>query len=126
MSGYNMNLKAAIFASIGALPSEKVAVPEFGEGVELFIAVMSGAQREAFENNWRELSGKNKSLVNMGFGVCLLTHCVVDEQHNPVFSPSDFDELMKVNSVVLGRLIKVALKVNHILNESIEDVEKNS
>ena len=121
-----MNLKAAIFATIGALPSEKVAVPEFGEGIELFIAVMSGAQREAFENNWRELSIKNKSLVNMGFGVCLLTHCVVDEQHNPVFSPSDFDELMKVNSVVLGRLIKVALKVNHILNESIEDVEKNS
>lgn len=121
-----MNIKAAIFATIATLPIEKVAVPEFGEGVELRISVMSGAQREAFENHWRDISTKDKTLVNMGFGVCLLIHCVVDEQHNPVFSPDDFSELMKVNSVVLGRLSKIALKVNHLLNDKIEDIEKNS
>lgn len=121
-----MSLKQAIFATIVALPFEEVAVPEFGADTKLRISVMSGAQRESFENLWRELSAKNKTLVNIGFGVCLLIHCVVDEQHNLLFSASDFDELMKLNSVVLQRLIKIALTVNKILTESLGEAEKNS
>lgn len=121
-----MNIKAAILASIVLLPFEVVPVPEFGEGVELRISVMSGFQREAFESHWRDLSKDNTNLNSMGFGVCLLLHCVTDEQGAQVFGASDFNTLMQVNSLVLGRLIKKALAVNKILTENLEDTEKNS
>jgi len=43
MSGYNMNLKAAIFATIGAAIAEPVAVPEFGNDLTLKVSVMTVA-----------------------------------------------------------------------------------
>ena len=120
------NLKLAILASIAALPFEVVAVPEFGEGLELRVSVMSGAQRDAFESQWRDVSKSNENLTNMGFGVCLLIHCVVDTEGVPVFGMNDFSQLMQLNSVVLGRLTKKAFALNKILTDTVEDAEKNS
>lgn len=126
------NLKLAILASIAALPFEVVAVPEFGNDpttgkpCELRVSAMSGAERDAFEHQWREVSESNKTLTNTGFGVCLLIHCVKDEQGAPVFSPSDFGQLMQLNCVPVGRLIKTALTLNKILTDTVEAAEKNS
>lgn len=126
------NLKLAILASIAALPFEVVAVPEFGNDpntgkpFELRVSVMSGAQRDAFESHWRDVSKSNENLTNMGFGVCLLIHCVVDTEGVPVFGMNDFSQLMQLNSVVLSRLTKKAFAVNKILTDTVEDAEKNS
>lgn len=123
MSGYNMNLKAAIFATIGAAIAEPVAVPEFGDNLKLKVSVMTVAERANFDEAYRLIKESERAI---NFRPLLLVFTVKDENGQPVFSVDDVEEIKQLNSLAVVRLSDVALRLNKMLKDDVEAHEKNS
>lgn len=123
MSGYNMNLKAAIFATIGAAIAEAVAVPEFGMGLELKVSVMTVAERANFDEAYRLIKESERAI---NFRPLLLVFTVKDENGQAVFSVDDVEQIKQLNSLAVVRLSDVALRLNKMLKDDVEAHEKNS
>lgn len=123
MSGYNMNLKAAIFATIGAAIAETVAVPEFGMGLELKVSVMTVAERANFDEAYRLIKESERAI---NFRPLLLVFTVKDENGQAVFSVDDVEQIKQLNSLAVVRLSDVALRLNKMLKDDVEAHEKNS
>lgn len=123
MSGYNMNLKAAIFATIGAAIAEPVAVPEFGNDLTLKVSVMTVAERANFDEAYRLVKESERAI---NFRPLLLVFTVKDENGQAVFSVDDVEQIKQLNSLAVVRLSDVALRLNKMLKEDVEAHEKNS
>lgn len=123
MSGYNMNLKAAIFATIGAAIAELVAVPEFGDNLKLNVSVMTVAERSNFDEAYRLIKESERAI---NFRPLLLVFTVKDENGQPVFSVDDVEQIKQLNSLAVVRLSDVALRLNKMLKDDVEAHEKNS
>lgn len=123
MSGYNMNLKAAIFATIGAAIAEPVAVPEFGNDLTLKVSVMTVAERANFDEAYRLIKESERAI---NFRPLLLVFTVKDENGQPVFSVDDVEQIKQLNSLAVVRLSDVALRLNKMLKDDVEAHEKNS
>lgn len=118
-----MSLKLAILATIAALPFEVVAVPEFGEGQELRVGVMSVAERDLFDNTYRAMPEATRA---ENFRSLLVICTVKDADGQPVFGVDDLAEVKKLNSLAIIRLAEVALRINKMLKQDVESAEKNS
>lgn len=123
MSGYNMNLKAAIFATIGAAIAEAVAVPEFGDNLQLKVSVMTVAERANFDEAYRLVKESERAI---NFRPLLLVFTVKDENGQAVFSVDDVEQIKQLNSLAVVRLSDVALRLNKMLKDDVEAHEKNS
>jgi len=123
MSGYNMNLKAAIFATIGAAIAEPVAVPEFGNDLTLKVSVMTVAERANFDEAYRLIKESERAI---NFRPLLLVFTVKDENGQAVFSVDDVEQIKQLNSLAVVRLSDVALRLNKMLKDDVEQHEKNS
>ncbi len=123
MSGYNMNLKAAIFATIGAAIAELVAVPEFGDNLKLKVSVMTVAERANFDEAYRLIKESERAI---NFRPLLLVFTVKDENGQAVFSVDDVEQIKQLNSLAVVRLSDVALRLNKMLKDDVEAHEKNS
>lgn len=123
MSGYNMNLKAAIFATIGAAIAEPVAVPEFGNDLTLKVSVMTVAERANFDEAYRLIKESERAI---NFRPLLLVFTVKDENGQAVFSVDDVEQIKQLNSLAVVRLSDVALRLNKMLKDDVEAHEKNS
>lgn len=123
MSGYNMNLKAAIFATIGAAIAELVAVPEFGDNLTLKVSVMTVAERANFDEAYRLIKESERAI---NFRPLLLVFTVKDENGQAVFSVDDVEQIKQLNSLAVVRLSDVALRLNKMLKDDVEAHEKNS
>lgn len=123
MSGYNMNLKAAIFATIGAAIAEPVAVPEFGDNLQLKVSVMTVAERANFDEAYRLIKESERAI---NFRPLLLVFTVKDENGQAVFSVDDVEQIKQLNSLAVVRLSDVALRLNKMLKDDVEAHEKNS
>lgn len=123
MSGYNMNLKAAIFATIGAAIAELVAVPEFGNDLTLKVSVMTVAERANFDEAYRLVKESERAI---NFRPLLLVFTVKDENGQAVFSVDDVEQIKQLNSLAVVRLSDVALRLNKMLKDDVEAHEKNS
>ena len=123
MSGYNMNLKAAIFATIGAAIAELVAVPEFGDNLTLKVSVMTVAERANFDEAYRLVKESERAI---NFRPLLLVFTVKDENGQAVFSVGDVEQIKQLNSLAVVRLSDVALRLNKMLKDDVEAHEKNS
>lgn len=123
MSGYNMNLKAAIFATIGEVLCENIAVPEFGADVDsLKVTVMTVAERDAFDNAYREIE-ESKRAAN--FRPLLMVFTVKDQNNKLVFGVEDVEQIKLLNSLAVVRLTDAALRINKMLKADVESHEKN-
>lgn len=118
-----MNLKAAIFATIGAAIAEPVAVPEFGMGLELKVSVMTVAERANFDEAYRLIKESERAI---NFRPLLLVFTVKDENGQAVFSVDDVEQIKQLNSLAVVRLSDVALRLNKMLKDDVEAHEKNS
>lgn len=123
MSSYNMNLKAAIFATIGAAIAEPVAVPEFGNDLTLKVSVMTVAERANFDEAYRLIKESERAI---NFRPLLLVFTVKDENGQSVFSVDDIEQIKQLNSLAVVRLSDVALRLNKMLKDDVEAHEKNS
>ena len=108
-------LRDQILASTD-LPKTEVDVPEWGGSV--FVRVMSGAERDAFEVA-HQLSAKDNVRAR------LVAFCACDAAGVLLFSPDDVDDLGNTSAAALDRLFAVAVKINRLSKKDVDELQKN-
>lgn len=109
-------------AILGApdLKRETVAVPEWGGDV--LISMMTGAQRDAWEQSL--VSGGKADVSNVR--AKLVAACAVTEDGKPLFRPEDVYALGLKSAIALERCAKVAQRLNGLTEEALQDARGNS
>lgn len=99
------------------LPQVKVTIPEWGGTV--FVRTMTAGQRDRFEQSVTDSPG-----VDFRARLAVLTVC--DEDGKLLFSESDVALLTLRSARALSRIFSVAVKLNGITSDDVEELEKNS
>ena len=103
------------------LGKELVSVPEWGGHV--YVKVMSGAERDAWEASIVGTTGSQRNLQNIRARLVALTAC--DGGGLRLFSDADVGELGKKSSKALDRVFAVAQKLNALTEDDIKELEGN-
>lgn len=108
-------------AILGAndLKKELVKVPEWGG--EIYISMMTGKSRDAWEQSL--VSSKGNNLDNIRARLVAFT--AVDEDGKRIFSDDDAYDLGQKSASALERCVKVAQKLNRLTESDLEDLSKN-
>ena len=101
------------------LKKELVKVPEWGG--EIYISLMTGASRDAWEQSLT--SSKAVNLANIRARLVAFT--AVDENGVRLFSNDDAELLGQKSASALERCVKVAQKLNRLTESELEDLSKN-
>jgi hypothetical protein len=111
-----MNLRDTIL-NIDDRSTQLVNVPEWG--VDIYIRSLSGTDREQFieRSNGLDSEVDKNSL--------LLTTIICDENNKQLFTEADVPALSGKDSGVLDRLVRLALEINGLGSDSLEDAVKN-
>jgi len=109
-----VDLRSRILAA-DDIKIEKVSIPEWGG--DYFIKIISGTDRDAFEDSYAEQKMK-------AFRVRFLVLCLCDEKGDRLFKDEDAKELGKKSSVVLNRVFETAWKINAFTQEAVENLGK--
>jgi|CXWL01.1.fsa_nt_gi hypothetical protein len=108
--------------AVDDITRELVPVPEWGGDV--FVGIMSGAARDAWEMECAAAK-ESKRPTPDNFRATLCAHCICDEKGARLFALSDIPALGKKSAVALDRVFEVALRVNKIGAKDREGLEKN-
>lgn len=108
-------------AILGAsdIQTEDVPVPEWGGTVR--VAAMDGLARDRFI----ELQGEGKAALSE-FHARVLVACVVGEDGKLLFSADDAELLRSKSSAALDRVVEVAIRLNKLGADAVEESVKNS
>lgn len=105
--------------------TEKVAVPEWGGDV--LVSVMSGEQRDSYENLITEVGADGKARHKLdNLRAKLVSCCLVDEAGNCLFTEKDVKALGSKSAAALQRVYNVAARINRVTEDGVEDAAKNS
>jgi hypothetical protein len=130
----NCLTKENIFKSEDA-KKEWVDISEWAGG--LYVKVMSGEERDAFETAMFKTNDMDNFIRNFdNMRARLIAFTAVDEDGEQIFDPilkydvqgklfGDVAELGKKSSIILDRIYVVAQKLNKLRKEDIEDLTKN-
>ncbi len=102
------------------LPSEAVDVPEWGGSV--YVRVMTGVERDAFEASLMSAGGQT-NVANVRARLAVL--CVCDESGQRLFGDDDVEPLGRKSAAALDRIFTIAQRINHIGAQDIEDLAGN-
>lgn len=95
------------------LPREEVDVPEWGGSV--VVRTMTGSERDAFETV--HIKDPTKDIRAR-----LAVHTVCDDQGTLLFSLNDVDAVGKKSAAALDRIFAVAVRLNGISKQDVEDL----
>ena len=102
------------------LPTEEVAVPEWGPGAVVLVRGMTGAERDVWEGSLTvERGGQTVQDVTNATAKAIV-RCIVDENGNRVLNDRDANELGAKSAVALMRVWRVARRLSGIGAEAIE------
>jgi hypothetical protein len=101
------------------LKKELVKVPEWGG--EIYISLMTGQSRDAWEQSL--LENKSTNLANIRARLVAFT--AVGEDGKRIFSNEDADLLGEKSSTALDRCVKMAQKLNRLTEEELDNLSKN-
>lgn len=101
------------------LPVEVVSVPEWGGDVG--VRVMTGAERDRFEQSMA--AAKGRTLDNVRAGLVAVVAC--DEAGNRLFEPQDVAALGGKSAAALDRVFTAALKLNRFSDADVADLAGN-
>jgi hypothetical protein len=113
------------FLSAQALATEWVPVPELGQDKGVFVRVLSGSERDAWEAGLAELRKAGNKAHMQNFRARYVAVCACDDQGKPIFSDADVDALGAKSGVLLDRIFDAARKLNKMFPESAEAEAKN-
>lgn len=120
-----MSMKEALLALTGNLPCEAIAAPEVGPEKKVNVSMMSGAERDQFDNAWRGMQEKD-GLNSGGFRALLALFTLRDaETGERLFELAELDTVNKLPSPLLDRAANVALRINLMTEGAVEKAEKN-
>jgi len=110
-------------AEIGAADdcvTEEVDVPEWGGTVRMRSLVLR--DREAWEKKVFA-AGDIMGMENIRADLCV--SCMVDDDGKRLYADDEVDALLDRSALVMERLFKVALRINMMSNDDVEDLAKN-
>ena len=99
-----------------AVPKVEVHIPEFGGSV--YVKTMTGSERDQFEAD--HIKSPNQDIRGR-----LAAYTVCDENGKLLFSPSDVKALGNKSAAGLDRIFAIAIKLNGISKQDVEDLEAN-
>jgi hypothetical protein len=112
-----MSLSKSAILEAEDLPRREVHVPEWGGSV--FIRMMTGSERDAFEE--RQIKAPYRDLrARLAAAVCC------DEAGNLLFGENDLPALCKKSGRALDRVFSAASRHNGLTSADIEELKKNS
>lgn len=94
-----------------------IDVPEWGGKVR--VSVMSGVARDQFES--LVLADEDNGNRRAKY----LSACIVDDNGDLMFTDKEVEALGRKSAKALDRLFDVALELNGITEDSVEEAEKN-
>lgn len=103
----------------------EVDVSEWWGGM-VYVRVISGFERDRFEDQMYQRRGKDTSINMQNFRARLCVLCIVDEQGKRLFSDTDITELGSKAAPALAKIYDVASKLNGFSKEDVEELTKNS
>jgi hypothetical protein len=119
-----MSITKDSILSFKGKPLTPVETPEWGGTV--YLRVMRGSERDAFEAETYKLNGKSLELNRVNARARLLVKTLCDEQGNRLFTDADATQLGEQPADVLDRVYTVALRVNGFTSADVADLAKNS
>lgn len=115
-----MSLTKETILAADDLPRQEVLVPEWGGSV--WVRTMTAGERDAWE-----LSGmKGDTFRRENIRARLAVVTVTDEQGALLFGETDIDALGKKSAAALDRVMGVAMKLNGLSKDDVEDLVGNS
>jgi hypothetical protein len=115
------SLKEALLAA-KTPPSERVALPELGNGYVVTVRGMTGVERDAFEACCFKGKGRHRDFNMANMRAKLVAYCCIDESGQRVFSDADADALGQVRADLLDRLFGVAQRLSGMREEDVEEL----
>lgn len=103
------------------LAKELVSVPEWGG--EVYIASMTGAARDAWEQSLLNKGGGEVNMQNLR--ARLVAYTAVDEKGNRLFSDKEAKALGEKSAKALERCVKVAQRLNGLTDSDMEEAKGN-
>lgn len=91
-------------------PTERVNVPEWGG--EVIVRTLSGAERDAYEDETLKTDGKSLVVNRKNARARLVARCLCDESGNRLFSDAEAVALGSKSAAVLDRLFGIAQRLN--------------
>lgn len=119
-----MYLTADEILSARDLPTEDVAVPEWG-GV-VCVRTLTGAERDAFESSMVQQAGKSTKVNTQNLRAKLVALCAVNESGQRVFTDAQVVELGRKSSIALNRVFAVAQRLSGLSDADVEELGKAS
>jgi len=110
--------REAILSAVD-LKKELVKVPEWGG--EVYISMMTGEARDAWEQGLVGGKGANRDNIRAR----LVSFTAVDDQGKRLFSNEDAIVLGQKSATALERCVKVAQKLNRLTEQELDDLVKN-
>lgn len=101
---------------------ELVQVPEWGGSV--YVRVLSGLERDQLELEIRSSTLGDSPKRQIRALYCAAAIC--DGSNRRLFSDSDIDALGAKSGVALDRVWKVAVRINKVTDDDVEELAKNS
>jgi hypothetical protein len=104
------------------LERELVSVPQWGG--EVYVRVMTGAERDRYERSLLALDGDRAPVQQ--FRAHLLALCLCDEYGGRLFDIQEISMLNDKSWVVMDRLYEVAQRLNKTTADAVETLLGNS
>lgn len=115
-------LSKADILSADDLKREIVEVPEWGGAV--YVRVLPGRERDAFEERLLTSKTKSGTLPNVRASLCAAAIC--DESGKPLFDEKDIAALGERSGAALTRVFAAASKINRLSKDDVAELEGNS
>lgn len=110
------------FLAPKATERQKVDVPELGVvGGYVWVAVMSGTQRDEYEVE--VIKDSDKSMKNMR--ARLVVRCAQDDDGKRLFTLDDVEAVGNESSKALERIVHVAQRLNRLTEKDMEELKGN-
>ncbi len=114
------------------LPRERLELPEWGG--HLYIRTMTGVERDAWEASMvrtrpRRVNGRNIEETETDLRNArakLVSRVACDDKGEAIFSSHQVDVLGKKSASALDRCFDIAKRLNHLTNDDVEELVKNS
>lgn len=112
-------------AILGAedLITEDVEVPEWGGTVR--VRMMTGAERDAFEESLSRTKGKSVKTNLANLRARLVAKTVVNEQGKRLFTDAEAGVLGQKSAAALDRVFEAARRLNGMTEQDVEDLTED-
>lgn len=106
--------------------TERVPMPELGDGAVAIVRGMSGTDRDSYEAGLVVQRGKRSSVNLQDIRAKLVVRCLINEDGSRVFADEDYAEAGRMRADLLDRLYKVAQRLSGVSDEDVEELGKSS